>query len=132
MSAKYEKFHLKINPLHIHHILSGALLLVSDSQSMSVEAAILGVPSIRFSSFTGRISVLEELEYKYNLTFGISPSNSMGLIEKVLDILNTENLKQIFSNRRDTMLREKINVAKFISWFILEYPRSISTSYKVK
>ena len=37
-------------------------MLVCDSQSMTVEAAILGIPSIRYSDFSGRIGVLEELE----------------------------------------------------------------------
>ncbi len=55
---------LKIIPNDLPHILSDATILISDSQSMSVEAAMLGVPSIRYSGFVGKISVLEELEYK--------------------------------------------------------------------
>ncbi len=59
----------------MHHVLSFASLLICDSQSMSVEAAMLGVPSLRYSSFSGRISVLEELEHQYGLTYGINPEH---------------------------------------------------------
>jgi predicted glycosyltransferase len=41
---------------------------------MAVEAAMLGTPSVRFSSFSGKIRVLEELEHTYKLTVGILPS----------------------------------------------------------
>jgi uncharacterized protein len=71
----------------MHHVLANASLLISDSQSMSVEAAMLGVPSLRFSSFAGKISVLEELEHKYKLTFGIDPSSPNKLLFKIEDII---------------------------------------------
>ena len=64
-------YQLKINQNDIHPLMAFASLLISDSQSMSVESAMLGVPSIRFSDFAGRISVLEELENVYQLTFGV-------------------------------------------------------------
>ena len=73
LGEKYMNYKMDINSSHMHHILAGSKFFISDSQSMSVESAILGVPSIRFSSFAGKISVLEELEHKYNLTFGINP-----------------------------------------------------------
>ena len=80
---KYSAYILKIIPNDLHNILASASLLVSDSQSMSVEAAMLGVPSIRLSDFAGRISVLEELEFKYQLTFGIKPTNENLISERL-------------------------------------------------
>lgn len=75
LSDKYEKYRLKIKANEIHHVLSGASMLISDSQSMSVEASLLGVPSIRISDFVYKISVLNELESKYKLTFGFRPDD---------------------------------------------------------
>ena len=98
--------------------------LICDSQSMSVEASMLGVPSIRFSSFSGRISVLEELEHNYQLTFGVNPNNSELLLTKLKELLSIQNLKEIFHNRRSKMLSDKIDVTAFLVWFIENYPKS--------
>ena len=82
LPVKYNKYKLNINPLDIHHILAFSSMLIGDSQSMSVESALLGVPSIRYSSFAGKLSVLEELEHKYELTYGFLPEQSEIMFEK--------------------------------------------------
>jgi hypothetical protein len=117
-------FELKINPIEMQDILSNASLLISDSQSMTMEAAMLGVPSIRYSDFTGRINVLEELEHKYHLTFGIPTSKPLLLFDKIDKLLSETNLIGTFQQRRKIMLSEKIDVTAFMVWFIENYPRS--------
>ncbi len=124
---EFEQYRLKINPLDIHHFLAFAKLYVGDSQSMAVEAAMLGTPSIRFSDFTGRVGVLEELEHKYGLTFGVRPDNPEHLYEAAQNLLNTNDLCETFNNRRNKMLLEKIDVTAFFSWFIGNYPESYLT-----
>jgi predicted glycosyltransferase len=120
----YKIYQTHFEPNDMHHVMSFAALLISDSQSMSVEAAMLGVPSIRFSDFVGKISVLEELEYKYKLTFGVMPSNPQKLFNKIDDLLEEKSLKELFKERRKKMLSEKINVTSFLTWFLLSYPES--------
>lgn len=117
-------YQLKIIHTDIHHVMAFASMLISDSQSMSVEAAMLGVPSIRFSDFSGRISVLEELEEKYGLTFGIKTSDTELLKVKVKDLFNLPDLRREFQERRKKMLSEKIDVTAFLTWFIENYPAS--------
>ena len=124
ISEKYHKYLFNINPTDMHQILANAEFLICDSQSMSVEASMLGVPSIRFSSFSGRISVLEELEHNYQLTFGLNPNNSELLLTKLKELLSIQNLKEIFHNRRSKMLSDKIDVTAFLVWFIENYPKS--------
>ena len=109
----------------MHQVLFHATILVSDSQSMSVEAAILGVPSIRVSSFIGKISVLEELEHKYELTYGFLPEQSDAMFGKIEELLNTPNLKEDWQYRRQRMLQDKIDVTAFMVWFIENYPDSV-------
>lgn len=123
--SAFIKYLLKINPNEIHNYLAQVYLLVSDSQSMSMEAAMLGVPSIRFSDFAGRIGVLEELEKKYKLTFGIRPDDKTKLFEKLDELLNMSNLRESFELRRQQMLKDKINVTEFFVWLIENYPNSI-------
>jgi len=125
LTEEFKKYELIIDPSDMHHILAYSKILISDSQSMSVEASMLGVPSIRFSDFAGRISVLEELEHTYELTFGISTDNFAELIRKLKHLLTIEELNELFSKRKQRMLSDKINVSKFITWFIEEFPNSM-------
>ncbi|MDF1551206.1 MAG: DUF354 domain-containing protein, partial [Bacteroidales bacterium] len=136
LSAEFEiesdlkKYQLQIDPKDMHHILARASILISDSQSMSVEAAILGTPSIRYSGFAGRISVLEELETKYQLTAGIPIGQNDYLFSKLDEYLNTENLETEFQARRYKMLSEKIDVSAFLLWLLENYPQSIQSLKK--
>lgn len=92
---------------------------------MSVEAAMLGVPSIRYSDFSGKISVLEELEHKYKLTFGIKTNEPQRLFDKVEELVTFKDIHCEFQQRKQAMLEDKIDVAGFIVWFIENYPKSI-------
>jgi predicted glycosyltransferase len=116
-----KQYQLKIRHKDIHHIIAFSSMLVSDSQSMSVEAAVLGIPSIRFSDFSGRISVLEELENKYRLTFGIKTSEPQALLDKFSELLRLDGLKEDFQQRRLAMLKDKIDVTAFLVSFIENY-----------
>ncbi len=125
LEEKYREHLLSISPADMHHVLAHASMLVSDSQSMSMEAAMLGVPSLRYSSLAGRISVLEELEHRYGLTFGIPAGDETKLLTKLTELLSSENLQETFRQRREKMLMEKIDVTAFLVWFIEHYPESI-------
>ncbi len=124
LEPQFEKYRLNINPLDIHHILAYAGLYIGDSQSMAVEAAMLGVPSVRFNDFAGRIGVLEELEHKYGLTYGIKTSQPDLLFAKIEELIDTPNLRDEFQRRRQKMLADKIDVTAFLVWFIENYPQS--------
>lgn len=126
LPMEFERYRLNINPLDIHHVMAFATFYIGDSQSMSVEAAMLGTPSLRFNDFAGKISVLNELENKYQLTFSINSSNPDKLFSKLDELLQTDNLKEVFQQRRQQMLSEKIDVTAFFAWFIENYPKSVS------
>jgi len=114
LAPEYKQYVLNIHPAHIHHFLHFAELLISDSQSMSVEAAVLGTPSIRISGFTGRIGVLEELEHRYGLTFGFKPENSSLFLQKIDEILNMNEPAPYWETKRQNMLSEKIDVTALL------------------
>jgi len=124
LPKKFESFRLNILVSDIHDYLNYAQLLICDSQSMSGEASLLGTPSIRVSSFVGKLSVLEELEHKYKLTFGILPEDDTDLFKKIEELLSTPSLKEEFQNRKQKMLEDKIDVVAFTTWFIDKYPQS--------
>lgn len=125
LEPQFEQYQLHINPLDIHHVMAFATLYIGDSQSMAVEAAMLGVPSLRFNDFVGKkkIGVMEELEHVYGLTYGISSHEPDKLYSKIQELLGT-GLKSEFQTRRQRMLADKIDVTAFFTWFIENYPSS--------
>lgn len=121
-----QQYSFKTEATNIHHFLYYADFLIADSQSMCVEASVLGTPSIRFSDFAGEIGVLEELEHKYGLTYGIKASQPDKLINKINDFLEIKNIKQVWHVKRHKMLEDKIDVTAFWTWLINDYPNSIN------
>ena len=65
--------------------------------------------------------MLEELEHKYNLTFGVKPGNEDGLFMKYNELLTMSNLKSSFQTRRWNMLKDKIDVTAFVYSFLVNY-----------
>ncbi len=124
LPERFQKYILKIPVSKMHHHLYFADMLICDSQSMAVEAAMLGTPSIRISSFSGKISVLEELEHTFKLTFGFLPENITLALQKIDTLLQYLDIKKEFRKRRIDMLHQKIDVTAFLTWFIEDYPNS--------
>lgn len=126
LPGELKKYKLSIPPIDIHHYLANSIMFISDSQSMSVESALLGIPSIRISDFKGKISVLEELELNYNLTYGFKPDQDNEIIKKQIEILESidSNNFSVFQDNFKRLQSEKINVSEFLTWFISEYPHS--------
>ena len=144
LEPQFEKYRIKINPLDMHHVMAFASLYIGDSQTMAAEAGVLGVPFVRFNDFVGRIGYLRELEDVYELGYGIhatplpenssihrnngsvQPSGVEALYERVeqLMAMPAEERKATFATRREKMLSEKIDCAKFLTWFIENYPAS--------
>ncbi|MFW5886879.1 MAG: DUF354 domain-containing protein [Bacteroidota bacterium] len=124
IEPELKEYQLKVSPEKIHALMAFATMFLGDSQTMTSEAAVLGIPSLRCNSFAGRISTLEEEEHKYGLTYAFKPENFAGLLNKLKELLTTYNLKEEFQCRRKKMLSEKIDVTKFWVWFIVNYPES--------
>lgn len=125
LPAAYEALRLHIEPKHIHHVLYYSGLFISDSQSMSVEASMLGTPSIRYSGFAGRISVLEELEHVYGLTHSVKPPGEEKLLELAVKLMQTKGLKESYQAKRQAMLADKIDVTELLTDLIARYPDSL-------
>ena len=122
LSDYLEPYRIAINPLDIHHVMAFADIYLGDSQTMAIEAGVLGVPFIRFNDFVGQIGVLSELEDEYRLGFGIKPDEEEKLYETVLALLQMPDRKSVFQKRRETMLSECINFADFLTNYIESYP----------
>lgn len=120
----FEKYRLTINPNDIHHAMAFCTLIIGDSQSMAMEAACLGIPSVRLNDYAGRISVLEELEKKYELTFGFTPKEKDQFLTKINSLLSDENLQTTFQERKNRLLSEKTDTQQLLIWLIENFPDS--------
>jgi len=106
LEPELEPYRIDINPIDMHHMLSFAEIFIGDSQTMAAEAAVLGVPFIRFNDFVGRISYLDELENKYQLGYGIKTDKVDLLYKKVEELLQMPNKGKVFQKRKKNALRK--------------------------
>lgn len=131
LEPQFEQYRIKINPLDMHHVMAFALLYIGDSQTMAAEAGVLGVPFVRFNDFVGRIGYLRELEDKYELGYGIKASSEGSVealcahVQELVSMPSSER-NATFAKRREVMLSDKIDCAKFLTWFIEHYPQSVA------
>jgi len=125
LPQEFEQYRIEIKPNDISHAIYFAEFLISDSQTMSAEAAILGTPYIRFNDFVGKISYLNELEMKYKLGVGVKTCQKQLLFDTVDSFLGNENLKTEFIQKRDKMLSEKIDLTAFLVWLFEDYKNRI-------
>lgn len=110
-------------PFHrIHHALYYAQLLVCDTGTMAWEAAVLGTPAIAYGSFTAQFGNFIELEQKYDLLYCFRESGRA--IKKALELIQQPNLKEEWAEKRQRLLKDKVDLTGFMSWFIENYPES--------
>ena len=122
LNPELEEYRVRINPLDIHHIMAFADMYIGDSQTMANEAGVLGVPFIRFNDFVGKIGLLIKLEDYYQLGYGIKTADEDKLYETVSMLLNMENRRQVFQERRQKLLSDSINFSDFLTDYIESYP----------
>ncbi len=102
-------------PDRLHDALAFADMLVGDSQTMAAEAAVLGTPNLRVSSWTGRLAYLVELEQRYGLTFAYTPERASELLAHLERWLDEENLRATLSDNHQRLLADKRDMAE---WFV--------------
>jgi len=108
LAAEFEPHRLPIAPHRIHHALHFAEFFISDSQSMTVEAALLGTPAFKINTFAGIISVIRELE-ESGLAFGYRPGEETALLRQLETILRMDDMNSEFRRRQRRLLARKID-----------------------
>jgi len=128
LRSEFDDYRIGIHPKDMHHAMAFADLYIGDSQTMAAEAAVLGTPSLRFNDFVGKLGYLDELEHKYGLTFGFKTTQKDKLLNKVSEIVNDHNAKILWPDMREQMLKERVDVARFWTWFFVNYPASLASA----
>ncbi len=128
LPEKLEKYRLPIPQTRIHHALYYAQLLVTDTQTMTTESAILGTPAVRSNNFVGDNDMRNfiELEKKYSLIFCFK--EPAAAINKALELIQVPDLKARWAQKRSQLLSDKINVTRFMVDLIENYPDNFAKS----
>jgi predicted glycosyltransferase len=119
---EFESMRIPIEPVDMHHVLAFADLYIGDSQTMAAEAGVLGTPFLRFNDFVGRISYLDDIENHYELGYGIPGSQPGLLLRRLEKLLAMENRREVWKQRRERMLIDKIDVTSWLVDFLLDFP----------
>jgi hypothetical protein len=107
-------FQLPIEPHLVHDAMHYAQMLISDSQTMTMEAAVLGTPAIRYNTFVGKCSVISELEDKFELALGFKPGEEEQFLAKIKELLDDPETANLWQKRRQTMLAEKVDLNQWL------------------
>ena len=113
-SIEGKKTH-QIDIWDMHHVLKFAKMLITDSQTMTMEASLLGVPSVRINSFAKQIGVLKDLEFNFELTKSFFPKEKSKILSYIKTMIHDNNLRELFQKRLDILLQSKID---FNEWMI--------------
>jgi len=122
LPSQLKKYQIKIPPEKMHDALAFAELVITEGATIASECAMLGTPAIYVNSITA--GTLEGQE-KSGLIYSFRDSN--GVVDKAVELLNTPNLKDKHRANRQKMLEDKIDVTKFMCWFVEQYPESVDT-----
>jgi len=123
IDAEFKKYQLLLSPEKVHSLIFYATMLIGDSQTMTSEAAVLGTPAVKCNSFAGKLSVPNELETKYHLCYSFQPEQSNEFFEKIDELLNDVHTASVFSENREMLLADKIDVTDFFVRFIENYKK---------
>ena len=111
----FEQYRLPVPPEEIHSLMAYSSLFVGDSQTMTSEAAVLGVPALKCNTFAGRLSVPNMLEQKYKLCYAYQPAQFGEMCSHIEQLLAKEpdELKAEWQAKRRHMLDKMIDPTEF-------------------
>jgi predicted glycosyltransferase len=119
LEPELEQYKLKVAPEKLHDLLYYATLYIGEGGTTASEAAVLGTPAIFISSLSGTMGNFTELEDKYGLLFSFKEEDVA--LSKAIELLQKPNLKEEWKEKRDVLLKDKIDVTEFMVNFIENY-----------
>lgn len=121
LPASLLPYRIKIAPEKLHDALHYASIVVSEGATVASEAGVLGTPSIYINTIP--ISYCQDQE-KYGLVYNTSESKKVfALVDEIL-----QQDREVFRQKSQQLLNEKINVTKYFYNFIAERYQAF-TSY---
>jgi len=124
LPVEFQKYKINIPPEKMHDALAYANLVWAESFTIPAEGAVLGTPSI--ITHNTKSYYLTEEEEKYDLCYCYSESldDQQKSIQKGIELLHNDKLKEEWRIKADRLLEDKIDVTAFLLWFVEKYPES--------
>ena len=107
-----KKYQIKLSHGKMHSFLYFASLYIGESATMATEAGILGIPSIYISSLARTMGNLDEMEKNYGLMY--SYSDPLIGLNKAVELIKINSIKEEWKIRRQRMLDECVDVNEFL------------------
>jgi len=116
-----EKYKISLPPHRIHDLLYYASMYIGEGATMASEAAILGTISLYINSL--KLGYLEDIEKNYGLIYNFNdPLRARRIvISKAIEMLNENNLKKRARKKSKKLIKEKIDVTKFMTNLIKNF-----------
>ena len=123
IETEFEQYRLPVPPEEIHSLMAYCSMFVGDSQTMTSEAAVLGIPALKCNTFAGRLSVPNMLENKYGLCYAYQPTQFEEMYRHIEQLLarDPEELKKEWQEKRERMLQDMIDPTEFFVNHIEHY-----------
>lgn len=112
---EFEQYRLPVPPWDIHSLMAYSSLFLGDSQTMTSEAAVLGVPALKCNTFAGRLSVPNMLEQRYGLCHAFLPEEFDQMYDMAESLLRRDSneVHAEWHERREQLLAETVDVTAF-------------------
>ncbi len=123
IEPEFEQYRLPVPPEEIHSLMAYSSMFLGDSQTMTSEAAVLGVPALKCNTFAGRLSVPNMLEQKYGLCYAYQPVQFAEMYRHIERLLaqDPQELKKEWRAKQQRMLSEMIDPTEFFVNYIEQY-----------
>jgi hypothetical protein len=123
LPPELDKYKIRVSPEKLHDLLYYARLYVGEGATTASEAAILGTPAIYISTLSCGY-LCDEEKYELLYTYSDRKLELDEAIKKAITLLKDPDLKKNSQKRRIKLLGDKIDVTKFLVWFVENYPDS--------
>ena len=121
LPKKLEKNRFKLSPEKLHSLLYYSKFYIGDGGTTALEASTLGTHSILIDSSAKYCGIDQELN-KFGL---LHIFDREGQANQLIDnYINNENLKKIGKEKKELLLKDRIDVTSFLIWFVENYPKS--------
>jgi uncharacterized protein len=119
LPQELHQFRLPVSAEKLHDVLAFSKLYIGEGATTASECVMLGTPAIYVNSLTA--GTLEDQERMGSLFSFRGPD---GVYDKVMRLLNQEDLKAQYSLKKQDLLSKCIDVTAFMVWFIENFPVS--------
>ncbi len=123
LPSEIEPYRIQISYEDMHDVIASSSLFFGEGASMAAEASVLGVPSIFLNdNWSGKANDLQKQGLLY--CYQSSKDEQQKSMNKALEIVR--NTSNVYKERKEKYLANKIDASSFLCWFIENYPKSRS------